>query len=152
MASRRQRLLEAVLARLQAITVANGFQTNAGDNVFLGVAPEFGPDDPSAAIAVAVGEEVPRFQQANLLIGLPIAIQALVNLEKDDLDQPWLMVEAVIADIKTAIELEDRTFDGLVAMRIERGSVLTIPREPGSTTVGAQVTYIAPYIEGWGTP
>jgi hypothetical protein len=149
MPSRRQGILEALLARVQRIERANEFQTDAGQRVYLGEAFELGPDDPVEAIALVVGEETPQYQGENLFITLPVAIIALA---KADLEQPWLAVEAVIADIKTAVETTDRTLGGLVRRQIQRGPVVTLERQPGSTTVGASVTYLSPYVERWGAP
>ena len=148
-ASRRRLIVEALKARVEAIRVANGFETDAGVTVFLGETPPLGPDDPETAIAIVVGDEDPQYQGANLFIRLPVAIQALARA---DLEQPWLAVEDLIGDIKRAVELEDRTLGGLVKRQIERGSVVALEREPGSTTVGAAVTFVCPYVEGWGTP
>lgn len=147
---RRQLVLEAMRARLQAIEVANGFNTDAGLLVFLGEVPQLGTSDPDTAIALVPGEEIAAWNQgANLLIRLPLIVSAIA---KADLAEPWLAVEAIIGDVKRAIELEDRTLGGLVQRMIERGSVLVWEREPGATSVAASVTYIAPYVEGWGTP
>jgi len=148
-ASRRRLILEALKARVEEITVEHGFETDAGLTVFLGETPALGPDDSTTAIAIVIGEEDPRYQGAKFLIRLPLAIQAIARA---DLDQPWLAVEDVIGDIKRAVELEDRTLGGLVKSDLERGSVQALEREPGSTTVGAEVVYFAIYSEGWGIP
>ncbi len=147
--SRRQQILEALLARVQQIERANEFQTDAGRHTHLGEAVDLGPDDPVEAIALAVGEEVARYQGENLYIELPVQVIALA---KADLDQPWMAVEAVIADIKRAVETSDRTLGGVVRRMIQRGSVVTLERQPGTTTVGASITYICPYVEAWGNP
>lgn len=147
--TKRQYLLEALNTRLAAITTANDFQTNAGQHIYIGETPALGPDDEDEALAIVIGDEEPQYQGVNLFIALPIDVQAVV---KADLDAPWMTVEAIIGDIKRAVELEDRTLDGLVKRMIQRGPVRALPREPGSTTVGAAVTYVAPFLEGWGTP
>lgn len=147
--SRRQRILEVLSARVQRIERANGFQTDAGKQLFLGEGVELGPDDPADAVAVVVGDEAPQYQGENIFLNLPIAIHALARA---DIDQSWLVVEAVIADIKAAVETVDRTLGGVVKRQIQRGSVVTLERQPGSTTVGASVTYICPYLERWGAP
>lgn len=146
---RRQEILREFIERLETIAVANGYQTDAGQTLFIGETPALGEDDPAAAIAVLVGDEEPQYQGEQLLIRLPYDVQAHVRA---DLDEPWLTVEQVIADIKRAVELADRTLGGLVKRQIERGAVRALPRESGSTTVGASVTYYAPYTEAWGDP
>lgn len=145
----RQAIVEAVLARLQAIRSEDGFATDAGQAVFLGETPQLGPDDPNEAIAIVIGEDTIGYQGENLLVILPLEVQALAKAE---LDQAYLAVERVLGDIKTAIELTDRTLGGLVRRQIERDVTVTLKREPGMAVVGVSVTYRCPYIEAWGNP
>lgn len=149
MPSFRQQILGAFLTRVQAVQVANGFQTNAGQVVYTGETPELGPDDPNEVIAIVVGDDSVKYQGANLLVRLPVSIQALV---KADLDDPLTAIEAVISDIKRAVELADRKLGGLIPQPIERGSTRAVPRRPGSTTVGVAVEYSISYVEAWGAP
>lgn len=147
---RRKQILEVLLARLQVIHTSHGYATDAGQALYLGETPELGPDDPSEAIAVVVLDDEPRWQGEGLLLRLPINIQGLARA---DLEKPWLTVEAVLGDIKRAIEQEDRTLGKLVNHPgLERGSTQTLPRADGSLTVGAGITYSGWYREGWGNP
>jgi hypothetical protein len=129
--------------------VVDGFATDAGLSVFLGERPRLGPDDPETAIAILAFDDVVRAQGNKLFMALPVGICAIA---KADLDAPWASVEAVLGDIKTAVELPDRTLGGLLRANFERGSTRTIDRETGSTTVGAMVTYELQYSETWGKP
>lgn len=147
--STRDQLLAAVVARLRAIRRRAGFATDVGEAVFRGVLPILGPDDPDTAVAVVVGEDTPRFQGEQLLIRLPLHLAVVA---KADLDEPWESVELVLTDVKRAMELADRTVGGLVRGGLERGQTRTLDREPGTTTTGVVVTYIAPYLERWGQP
>ncbi|HMJ88146.1 MAG TPA: hypothetical protein VK504_33445 [Vicinamibacterales bacterium] len=149
MASRRQQIVEVFRTRLQAIRLISGFETDAGALVLLGETPELGTDDPDQVIAIVVDDELPSHQGENVASMLPIVIAALA---KADLDEPWLAVEAVLGDIKKAVELEDRTLGGLVPARIQRGPTRTMTREAGSVTVGVAIEYRAPLVERWGNP
>jgi hypothetical protein len=149
MSSRRQQILEALQTRAEAIRTARGFATDAGLSVFLGGAPALGLDDPETAIAIVVFEDAPKAQGKKLFIGFSVGVCAIA---KADLDAPWVSIETILGDIKTAIELEDRTLGGLLLTPMERGSTRTIDRETGSTTVGAMVTYNLAYTETWGQP
>jgi hypothetical protein len=149
MPSRRQLILEVLRDRVAVITKAAGFDTDAGRTVFVGEAPELGDDDPDEAIALIVGDESPTYQGENLYTEFPINIAALV---KADIDQPYLAAEAVLGDIKRAVELEDRSLGGLVKLRLQRGPTRTMRREPGSATVGIAIEYRAPHVEAWGNP
>jgi hypothetical protein len=152
--ARRQQFLEVLLARLEAITQANGFTTDAGEHVYLGFAPAVGPDDAPQAIAVIVGDDEPGYQGENVSYRLPIEVQAIAAVPAGQQDQPWLTVEAMLRDIKRAVEKPDRKFGGLlnVGRGLERGPTRTLPREAGSTAVGLSVTYFAPMSEAWGEP
>lgn len=156
-ASKRRRILEAIKARLEAIVEGDRndrgavFETNLGQAVYLEETPALGPDDANAAIAIVVDEDELLFGNENTLMRLPLQIQALAYAE---LESPWVVVEMVIADIKRAIELNDRSLDGLAAKNkgIERGETRGLERQDGSLVVGAYVRYWVPYLEGWGTP
>ena len=149
--TRRQSILEVLITRLELVQVVNGFATDTGAAVYFGEVPALGFDDPEQAIALVVGVETPQWMQdgKKFQILLPVNIAAVA---KADLSAPYLVVEQVIGDIKRAIELEDRYLGGLVEWPLERGPVQTLTREPGSTTVGAAVTFAIRYTEGWGNP
>lgn len=144
--SRRQLILEALQARVSAILLAGGFATDAGATVFLGETPQLGPDDPFEAIALVPDDDSVQ-DKGYLFVQLPVAVQALA---KADLDAPWETIEAILGDIKAAVELDDKTLGGLLKAPMMRGTTRTLAREPGSTTVGAGVTYICSYVEQWG--
>jgi hypothetical protein len=147
--SKRQRILEALRERVSAITVPNGYVTEAGRHVFLAEAPPFGPADPPTAICLVVGDDTTTYQGEKISILLPVEIVALANAE---LDAPWEALEAVLADVKRAVELPERTLGGLVIRHLVRGSTRTLEREPGTSVVGAAVTYVCHYTEVWGKP
>lgn len=147
--AKRQEVLEVIRTRLQAIATANDYQTDAGATIFFGETPLLGDEDPDAAIAMVPGEEQIKIQGNAVFVRLPVDVQALA---KADLDQPWVSIEALIADIKTAVEQADRTLGGLLNDYLARVSVRALPREPGSTTIGAAVTYLCAFREQWGNP
>lgn len=145
----RLRILEAIRERLRAIH-GSSFHTNVGVSVTLGEDPRFGPDDPQHAIAIKVGEDELGNQQRHVEITrLPIEIWAVVPA---DLVEPQRSLERILADIKMAIELEDRTLGGLCRDELERDTTLPLEREEGQSFVGVRVTYTVPYSEAWGQP
>ena len=153
MATRRQQIITEIVARLQAITKANGFETDAGEHVFVGEIVRFGENDPDSAINVVVGEEISVSQRVKVIYDFTLDLQALF---KADLDDTWERIELTIGDIKRAVELDDRTLDGAVngngQSGLERVGATTIPREPGSPVIGASVTYNARCNDTWGSP
>lgn len=148
----RQRILAALVARAEAIQAGDDFATDAGLNMTLGATLELGESDADYALNVVVGDEEATLpgQQLATSVTVPFEFQMLA---KAGLDNAWLVIEAGIGDIKRAIEREDRQLGlGRIVRLIQRGPVRTLPREPGSTTVGAGVTYLVSYAETWGTP
>lgn len=147
--SRRQQILAAFIARLQKILIADGYQTNAGQLVFIGERPTLGPDDPDASIDVVVGADEPGYQGENVSIRLPVTVRAVVNATRES---AWNTVEAVISDIKIAIET-DHDLGGLLSPRgLERGPVEPRDREPGDQIIGVGIQYSLRYSEKWGAP
>ena len=143
--SRRELLLDAVVERL----------THTGAAVFLGEAPGFGPDDPSEVIVVVVQPDEVVHQGQGFLVTVPLSIQAVVDVSLSALDfsVAYRRAETMIAAIKRAMEVEDRTLGGLIAWNgLERGSTEPIARDPGSQFVGVSIGYRAPIREGWGAP
>jgi hypothetical protein len=148
--SRRRRILEAYRERLQAITGPAGFFTEAGRAVYLGELPMLGTDDPDDAIAILGQQDDWRQQGRAFFVRWPVTIWALTKADRDD---PYLALEDVLADIERAVELDDLTLGGLVYQPIVRVAPrLTLPREDGSSVVGAGVTYANEWKEGWGQP
>lgn len=154
MASRRQQILAAIATRLEGITTASGFHTNAGQNVILGQAVQLGEDDQDAVIAVVVGDqEFNDRQRTKVAARTPYEIQAIVRVSPQNTE--WITVEQMIEDIRNAIETDDPTLGGLVnngdeGLRLV--GIRALPRDPGMTDVGAGVIYMADTVECWGAP
>jgi len=147
--TRRQLLLLEFVERVSQIRTANGFLTDAGATVFFGEQVVLGEDDPDVVVAVVVRDDIVGYQGENVVTTLPIEVQVIA---KSNINKPWLITEQVLGDVKAAVELEDRTLGGLVPRKILRSTTRTLPREPGSETVGIGITYVAPMLEAWGRP
>jgi hypothetical protein len=147
--TRRYSAIVELKARLQDISVSNGYETDAGAHVLVGEEPTFGPDDPTSAIAVSIGTDEPGYQGEHIAVTLPVEVGALV---KADVDQPWLTVEQIVGDIKTAVETDHDLAGILLARGLERGSVKPLERQEGSEYVGAVVEYRLRLKELWGAP
>lgn len=148
--STREAIAEVLLTRMQQATVANGFNTDAGEAVVLGEPVSLGDEDPDVVIAMLVGDaEQPRWQGEHIFYVLPYEFQAVAKAGRTD---SWRMAEQGLQDIKRAIELSDRRLGNLLTGVLERGAVSTIARAPGSELVGISITYWAPIQELWGDP
>lgn len=148
-ASRREQIIDALKTRAEAITVVGGFNTDLGASLLINELPQFGPDDPRQVLVMLVGDDEITSQGKGFLYRLPFTFLVLVDADVED---GWRQVEQGIADVKRAIELEDRTLGGLSSGYMERGNVETIPREPGSAAIAAAVPYVTFMKEGWGAP
>lgn len=159
--SKRQAAIADLVRRLEFITKVKGYNTDAGEHIFIGEAPTFGEDDPPEALAVLVEEDSPQIQGGLIRTRTPIEIWAVVPAGVED---PLLAIEAIITDIKEAVEIEangsiDRFLGivddagkpyGTLPRGLERGVIKPLKRQEGSTYVGAAVEYIANFEERWG--
>jgi hypothetical protein len=146
--TKRLRILDAMAVLLSEITIANGYETNAGQALYIGAAPELSENDPPAGIAIVPQDAVTRENGPQWEV-FPLDVQAIAYA---DLEQPWIAVELVIGDLKRAIERTDRTLGSILKGDLVRGSTKTLERLPGSKTVGAGVTYLCSFVEPWGNP
>ena len=162
--SRRYELVAALRTRLAYITIDHGYRTDAGEHIFMGEAPRFGPDDPPAALAISVGATSNEQTSGSFITyDLTIEIQAQVPV---DLAEPLLAMEDMIADIRTAVEVEghnpapntgdasvDRSMDALATPKgFRRGSTRPLMRPDGSGYAGMSCEYVASFQEKWGEP
>lgn len=150
MPSPRQDILQRLLARIGTIQKANGYSTDAGLSILFGETPMLGPSDPEAAVALLVRddqiENLGGQGADDIVVQLPVEVQAIAKASQG---QPGLTLEAVIADVKRAVEQGDRCLDGLLTRDMLRGRTRTLPREPGATSIGAGVGYTMFYLDPW---
>ena len=159
--SKRQHALTDLVNRLSFIQVAKGYNTDAGLQIFLGEMPRFGPDDSPAALAIAVGDDSAETPGGLVRTRVPFEVWAIVPAGTSE---PLVAIEAIIADIKEAVEIEEnpsrtRALGAMVEGQpvgttpkgLERGITRALRREEGSEYVGAAVEYIATFEDQWGT-
>jgi len=148
MITRRLLILERLGALAGVIKVANGFDSDAGLHVYIGTAPELGPNDPDYAIAIVPGDELTT-EDGRLSNSFPVEVQAIGKAAAAD---AWINLELLVGDLKRAIELEDRTLGSVIKGVMKRGATRTLERPPGSLTIGAGIIYSCPYVDEWGNP
>lgn len=146
----REQVIEAMLDRIAAITTVNGFNTDLGKAVVVGLKIQLGPDDPDAALEVMLGDDQrATWQAGKLFYRLPITFTAIAKAGPE----AWRTTEQVLQDVKRAIELADTRLDGLLDHPgLERLPARVREREAGATDVGIELTYLAPIQETWGNP
>lgn len=145
----RQAAISELKTRLARISVANGFQTDAGLALFVGERPALGPADPEASLVVLIQEDEPGYQGENVVSTVPVDVQVIV---KADITDPWETVEAAVADIKTAVETDHDLGGTTVQRGLTRGVTRPLERDPGSEYTGVAVGYRLMLGERWGAP
>ena len=147
MASVRQLIAEEALRRLRRITIANGFDTDAGQYVFLGEKVVLSTDDATQAIAIEIEgsavEDDAGFGPAigqDLSLRMSMSVQAIASA---DLDEPWIAADQVLSDIKKAMENPDVDSwpDAVKDFGPAEQRDDTLKREEGSATNGAVANY-----------
>lgn len=155
MASRRQRILSNIKARLEGITTTDGYETNIGARVLLWELPRFGPSDSGAAVVIQPGEDQPAEGLTKLPIVLPVDIAVVLQGEQGD---SGALVEAALRDVKVAIEAEPRDYGGLLRAGRNnpggpmRGTTESYGRQAGNDQYGFVISYGFPYDEAFGDP
>lgn len=148
----RMAVIDVVETRLAAIQTAKGYATDAGRQVQIGEQPQLGPSDPVVGLAVFVGDDDPVYEGERLAITLPIDIEIVTQVGRTD---GWKDIERALGDVKRAMETNTagHRIDGPQSPQLQRGVTRTLPREEGSTYMGAVIRYtVGPYREGWGQP
>ena len=138
------RIVTAVYSRLQAIQVASGYQTDAGDNVFLDRASlDSESIDYPALLVYDLSEETEELTSGRYRNRLAIQVCAFAK----DAD-----VRPLIGDIKKACLLAaDTTLAGLAHHLGYSGYTIERP-EDGSRFARADVQFWAQYDENYGDP
>jgi hypothetical protein len=147
--TRRRRILDALKARAQKITIANGYATDAGLRVLIG-RQVVSKDDTFPLIAMAVAPEpVLRGAGDRARLNLDVEFHALATADVDD---PLRPVEDLLGDLKRALfRKEDRTLNG-AAIDVAYVGEGTLEREEGGAIVGVRVRLTADYVEMYGDP
>jgi len=159
--SRREDALLDLKSRLAWITVQHGYNSDAGQNIFMGEMVVLGPDDPPAALALSIGQDTAETTGGLIRCTVPVEVQAFVPT---NIDEPLLALERLIADIKVAVEIEgndqntagdastDRALVGTLPTGLNRGTTRPIPRQEGSEVLGVGLEYVLTFEERWGQP
>lgn len=153
--SRRADVIAEIKARLEGISIAGGFRTDAGATVLVNELPEFGETSvggatPTSAIVLLVGTDERTWSGKAFMVRLPMAAMGLVDTDSVSTGDAWRLAEDLAADIKQAIETDDRRLGSLLMEFLERGDTEILAREPGTSTMGVVVNYVAPFKEPWG--
>ena len=138
-----QRIVAAVVARLQAITVNGGYQTGAGARVYQNRASLDAETGTFPALLVYdQGEEIEPVTPQRHRCRLTLAVR---GFQRDT------NTRALVGDVKKAVLLADGTLGGLAHHLyyegFERDEV-----EDGSRLESVTITFVAEYDETYGDP
>lgn len=147
-------ILEAVEDRLETILVAGGYNTDAGQNVFLGVR-RINPNelaDGSVVLNVFDTDdevdETTAYGDEEIHVTLRITVEAYI---RDLTEQGTRLAHLVMQDIKTAVLTSDRTLGGLTVDFGYDGRSVEYP-DPGGDTLTVSVDFVTTYAEAYGAP
>lgn len=142
--STRSTALTAIKVKLQAITVAGGYFTDAGLKVIYGNAGHT-KDDGLPRVVMSTAKVSPEtFTQQAQQFKLPIVVEG--ERTATDPVSPLDSAEELLADIKRALFAANTTLDGKV-IDLHLVDEEVFDREDGALTVGARVTLVADYAE-----
>lgn len=147
-------IAQALETRLQDILVANGYNTNAGNQVYLGFR-QVNPDEVASGPALLIYEtdDEPREDDEDFcqesIIDLNFQVEGIHLFEAD----PTSEVLALLwQDISKAVFLSaDKTIGGL-ALSVRRGPRTFAYPEDGGATIGIQQIVTVTYAETYGDP
>ena len=137
---------DAIITRLQDILIANGYNTDAGNQVYSGVR-FFNDDTTFPVVTVFSGDEVvEKLTYDSYRSERAVNIEAYVK----DASTPTGSIEDMIEDIQHAVELADTSLGGLVEVLDYTGVEEIEMPESGSDLAGVRVTYLFTYQREYG--
>lgn len=143
-----KQILDAIVTRAQTITTANGYNTDAGNQVYLG-RRNFTNIEAFPIISISRGpEELLELVGERMKLAMPVTLEGLIE---GDQDNPLTAAEELIADIKMAVCTTSDRLGGL-AIRYEFVTSTPTVRDDGANFVGATVETLCTYVEYVGNP
>lgn len=146
-----KRLVLEISSRCQQITVANGFHTNAGQQVFRGRVTFDAEADPLPALSIFAHEEVIEQNMHDERMDVKLNIAIFAHAETDALN-PLDIAEDLVADIKRAVLLLSNRSAGGLCQDIRYAGREAAPPEDGSNTTSVRVHFEVLYPEIYGDP
>lgn len=150
-----QQILEAVATRLEAITTANGYNTNAGADVELGRMRYNGNElNSNPVLCVYDVEDSPiegtEFTEETLMLNLSIAVDAFAKRASGDTIHET--AHKITADVKKAVlQVDDKRLNGLSLGLYYQGRQIEYPEE-GGNIIAIGFRFLVPYKEKYGDP
>lgn len=138
---------EAIVARLETIQQAAGYNTDAGFQVYAGVR-YFNDDETFPIVAVFTGDEtVEKLTYNKYRSGRSVNIEGYV---KDD-STATVSIEQLIEDVQRAVESDDESLGGVVNVLDYTGIEEIEQPEAGSDIAGVRITYIFEFDREYGS-
>lgn len=139
--------IAAIETRLQAITVVNGYNTNAGNQVHLGLRGFDAEAETFPQLSIASGQEqVEELTARRYRCRREIRISGYV----EDVSAPTVALEYLIEDVQRAMEQSDETLGGLVHFLGYEGLDVNEPREDGGAVSSMVISYVIEYDRSYG--
>lgn len=146
-----KRLVKTISDRCETIRVANGFHTDAGQQVFRGRMTFDAEVDTFPCISIFAHEEVIEQNSHDERMDVQLNIAVICHAPQDILN-PLDIAEDLVADVKRAVLLlSNRNADGLCADIRYAGREAMVP-DDGSNTTSVRVHFEVTYPEIYGDP
>jgi hypothetical protein len=138
--------LQAIIARLQAILISGGYNTDAGNQVYAGVR-FFQDDETFPILTVFTGDEVvEKLTYNSYRSERTVVIEGYVQ----DAATPTVSLEQLIEDVQQAMEQPDISLGGLIEVLDYTGIEEIDPPEAGSDVAGVRITYLITFQRQYG--
>jgi len=152
----RTRITGRVKEMLETITRVGGYRTQIGEHVHVGVSAGEAEQVPS--IWLTPGTDRGTVEYGNALNESEYEILAAVNSRDTLIDgyvadpsAQWVIVDALIADVRQCMETPDATLNSLIE-RLRYESAEPAYREDGGELCGARIRYTIQYRIAKGDP
>lgn len=143
-----KQILDALVARCQNITIANGYNTNAGQRVFLGRRSFMSRESFPSVCVIRGTDSVKERTVERVKLLLPVTVEGLLAQDTTDVGSDE---EELLADLKQAVLTTDIRLGGLAIKTEYVGSGL-LQRDDAATYIGVELTLEVTYIEFLGDP
>lgn len=144
----RRQIITDISVKLPEVTMANGYQTDCGQNVQI-VKPKIDPSDLPALVIWPMVENTIKIVHGKVLIEMPVRIEGLAQFE---LINPAIFAEKMLGDIIQIMTSPDDPVSSLVeSVKYASGGTDEYP-ESGQKSVGTSAVFNIEYKTIKGNP
>lgn len=151
----RTQITDELITILKGIKSSSGYRTNIGKNVYCAI--DRGGSEEADCIYLVPGEETVEIEYGVMVTEITYEINGIVDSNITSITDfsnpraPWVLVDGVIEDIRTALESQNTDLESLIT---GINYISTLPEYPadGGTICGASMTFRIRYSSERGSP